>query len=196
MSLGFAAFLVVILGFPALAVASEVRARSRERDEGLNHLHPRQPEFNPEVEARVEAKAAELLESVVGHENTAMYRELGFLRVRGGQSEGYAYLVYPHRPLVAYDEGSGELLNEYCVGFPDQSEPETGTRLPDSDDVLAKWMALTGDERGLIADSNMHLPGRQVDPEQVRRDLQRLSHWEANRRPGTGRMGVANNLPA
>ena len=62
--------------------------------------------------------------------------------------------------------------------FPDQSRPYGSGRLPDSDDVLAKWMALTGDERRLIATANMHLPGRQVDPEQVRRDLWRLSQWE------------------
>ena len=42
-------------------------------------------------------------------------------------------------------------------------------------------MALTADERGLIADANMHLPGRQLDPEQVRRDLQRLARWERER---------------
>ena len=42
-------------------------------------------------------------------------------------------------------------------------------------------MALTGDERRLIASANMHLPGRQVDPEQVRRDLWRLSRWERER---------------
>ena len=39
-------------------------------------------------------------------------------------------------------------------------------------------MALSADERRLIADANMHLPGRQVDPERVRRDLQRLARWE------------------
>jgi hypothetical protein len=27
----------------------------------------------------------------------------------------------------------------------------------------------------------MHLPGRQVDPDQVRRDLWRLSRWERER---------------
>jgi hypothetical protein len=42
-------------------------------------------------------------------------------------------------------------------------------------------MALTGDERRLIATANMHLPGRQVDPKQVRRDLWRLSQWERER---------------
>ena len=42
-------------------------------------------------------------------------------------------------------------------------------------------MALTGDERRLIATANMHLPGRQVDPKQARRDLWRLSEWERAR---------------
>jgi hypothetical protein len=53
--------------------------------------------------------------------------------------------------------------------------------LPDSDDVLAKWMALTGDERRLLRSANLHLPGRQVDPDQVRRDLWRLTQWEQER---------------
>jgi hypothetical protein len=73
------------------------------------------------------------------------------------------------------------LLNEYCVEFPDHSRPYGSARLPDSDDVLAKWMALTGDEQRVIANANMHLPGRQVDPNQVRRDLWRLSRWERER---------------
>ena len=117
-----------------------------------------------------------------------MYRELGFLRVWGGlgaRADGapstaaaYAYLIYPHKPIVAYVPETGELLNEYCVAFPDMSKPYGSARLPDSDDVLAKWMALTADERRLVGEANMHLPGRQVDPDRVRRDLARLSRWE------------------
>jgi hypothetical protein len=42
-------------------------------------------------------------------------------------------------------------------------------------------MALTGDERRLISTANMHLPGRQLDPDQVIRDLWRLSQWERRR---------------
>ena len=42
-------------------------------------------------------------------------------------------------------------------------------------------MALTGDERRLIATANMHLPGRQLDPARVKRDLWRLSQWERSR---------------
>ena len=56
------------------------------------------------------------------------------------------------------------------------------SRLPDSDDVLAKWMALTGDEEHLIRNANMHLPGRQIDPGRVRRDLWRLAEWERQQR--------------
>jgi hypothetical protein len=39
-------------------------------------------------------------------------------------------------------------------------------------------MALTADERRLIEEANMHLPGRQIDPDRVRRDLVRLAAWE------------------
>jgi hypothetical protein len=39
-------------------------------------------------------------------------------------------------------------------------------------------MALTGDERRLISDANMHLPGRQIDPGRVRRDIWRLAEWQ------------------
>jgi hypothetical protein len=90
----------------------------------------------------------------------------------------YAYLVYPHKPILAYEPRSRRLLSEYCVEFPDLSDAVTGSRLPDSDDVLAKWMALTGDEGRLLRDANMHLPGRQLDPGRVRRDLWRLEEWE------------------
>ncbi|HWJ49882.1 MAG TPA: hypothetical protein VNR42_02620, partial [Solirubrobacteraceae bacterium] len=97
---------------------------------------------------------------------------------RGEQAASYAYLIYPHKPIVAYVPATGELLNEYCVAFPDHTKPFGSARLPGSDDVLAKWMALTADERRLIGEANMHLPGRQVDPDRVRRDLARLAAWE------------------
>jgi hypothetical protein len=99
-----------------------------------------------------------------------------------GEQPPYAYLIYPHKPIVAYVPKTGRLLSEYCVEFPDLTGAISQTRLPDSDDVLAKWMALTGDEERLIRNANMHLPGRQVDPNRVRRDLWRLSEWERQRR--------------
>ena len=135
-----------------------------------------------------------LLRSCVNDEEWDMYRELGFLRVWGKLGDGprsagvaplsgapYAYLIYPHKPIVAYLPQTSTLLNEYCVEFPDHTRPYGSARLPDSDDVLAKWMALTGDEERLVDSANMHLPGRQVDPNQVRRDLWRLSRWERER---------------
>ncbi|MDX6584645.1 MAG: hypothetical protein QOI10_3829 [Solirubrobacterales bacterium] len=151
--------------------------------------------YDPGRERRAEQRARELLRSCVNEEEWAMYRDLGFLRVWGGQASGpaathpsrdlggvpYAYLVYPHKPIVAYLPQTSRLLNEYCVEFPDDTGPYGSPRLPDSDDVLAKWMALKGDEGRLIAEANMHLPGRQVDPKQVRRDLWRLGQWEQER---------------
>jgi hypothetical protein len=144
-----------------------------------------------------------------------MYRDLGFIRVWGAQAmlpdttvreaagagaaggAPYAYLLYPHKPVVAFLPQTGRLLSEYCVEFPDETRPYGSARLPDSDDVLAKWMALTGDERRLISNANMHLPGRQVDPRKVRRDLWRLRQWERERERREGRRDAAGGtVPA
>ena len=146
------------------------------------------PDYDPGRERRAERRARELMRSVVGPELLAMYEQLGFVRVlrprtRAGEG-GYGYLIYPHRPIVALVIATGDLLSEYCVRFPAPTEPDGSRRLPDADDVLAKWMALHGDERGLIADANMHLVGRQVDPRHVRRDLRRLAEWERARADG------------
>ena len=131
-------------------------------------------------DARAERRARDLLASVAGPDALAMYEELGFLAVDGG--EGYGYLIYPHRPIVAYDAASRELLSEYCIGFPDPDGSDSaGRRLPDADDVLAKWMALRGDERGLIARANLSRPGRQLDPAMMRRDLDQLGAWRSRR---------------
>jgi len=150
------------------------------------------PGYDPGRELRAEQRARALLRSCVGDEEWGMYRDLGFIRVWGMQADGpdrrtgtggapYAYLIYPHKPLVAYLPQTHRLLNEYCVEFPDETRPYGSARLPDSDDVLAKWMALTGDERRLIGTANLHLPGRQVDPKLVKRDLWRLGQWEGER---------------
>jgi hypothetical protein len=160
--------------------ASRWRARRAKRPE---------LDFDPGRERRAEQRARELLRSCVSEEEWQMYRDLGFIRVWGRQSDegaphpgaAYAYLLYPHRPIVAYLAQTGRLLSEYCVEFPDDTRPYGSARLPDSDDVLAKWMALTGDERRLIETANMHLPGRQLDPSQVTRDIWRLRQWESAR---------------
>jgi hypothetical protein len=150
------------------------------------------PAYDPGRERRAEQRARELLRSCVNDEEWEMYRDLGFIRVWGGQAAGpehgwdlggapYAYLIYPHKPIVAYLPQTGQLLNEYCVEFPDETRPFGSARLPDSDDALAKWMALKGDEQRLIGQANLHLPGRQVDPRKVTRDLWRLRQWERTR---------------
>jgi hypothetical protein len=155
------------------------------------------PPYDPGRERRAEQRARALLRSCVNQEEWSMYRDLGFIRVWGSQRDGpeqvdrtggaaYGYLVYPHKPIVAYLAQTHRLLNEYCVTFPDETRPYGSARLPDSDDVLAKWMALTGDERRLIATANMHLPGRQIDPVQVKRDLWRLTRWERARLRAAG----------
>jgi hypothetical protein len=159
--------------------------------------------YDPGRERRAEQRARELLRSCVEDEEWGMYRDLGFIRVWGTQADGpddiggtggaaYAYLIYPHRPIVAYLAQTHRLLGEYCVAFPDETRPYGSARLPDSDDALAKWMALTGDERRLIATANMHLPGRQLDPDQVRRDLWRLAQWERRRM----RQAADHNAPS
>jgi hypothetical protein len=158
--------------------------------------------YDPGRERRAESRARQLLKSCVNDEEWAMYRDLGFIRVWGMQAERpgeheatagtpYAYLIYPHKPVLAYLPQTGRLLNEYCVAFPDETRPYGSARLPDSDDVLAKWMALTGDERRLIGTANLHLPGRQLDPRAVKRDLWRLRQWER----GRAKAGSASAAP-
>lgn len=152
----------------ALAAIRERRAERRDAAPGLN----------PEAERRAE----DLMASVIGSEGIEAYRALGFLHAFGDAEDdgqpGYGYLIYPHRPIVSFDARSGRLLSELCVRFPDRDSP-AGERLPDADDVLAKWMAIRGDELGLLAEANVHPPGRQIDPEQARRDLVRLGEWTA-----------------
>jgi hypothetical protein len=156
--------------------------------------------YDPGRERRAEQRARTLLRSCVGEEEWEMYRDLGFIRVWGTQADGpgraggtggaaYGYLIYPHRAIIAYLAQTHRLLSEYCVTFPDQTRPYGSSRLPDSDDVLAKWMALTGDETRLISTANMHLPGRQLDPTRVKRDLWRLAQWERGRIRAEARHG-------
>jgi hypothetical protein len=142
--------------------------------------------FDPGSERRAEQRARNLLRSCVDEREWAMYRDLGFIRVAGRglpdmrREDGhppYAYLVYPHKPLIACEPHSGRLLAEYDVRLVEDDDA-IAARLPASDDVLAKWMALTSDESRLIGRANMHAVGRRHDPAHVRRDLWRLREWE------------------
>ena len=191
-ALAFSIVALMAVALFAYLGARELRglARRRPRRERARRRTP----VDPGRERRAERRARSLLKSIVNPEEWQMYRDLGFIRVLGEHGEGgspgagYGYLMYPHKPIVAYLPGSNSLLNEYCVEFPDPEESLYGPRLPDSDDVLAKWMMIRADEHRLIRDANMHLPGRQVDPQQVRRDLWRLGEWErarARQRTGT-----------
>jgi len=226
LALGTAALVLLALVWE-LARPRLIDARARYRVRRSSTVRSAEAiDFDPGRERRAEQRARSLLRSCIDDHDWAMYRDLGFLRVRGGlagradvtepripaaaggghdgsqagaaergvlatagpdagrleRPAAYAYLIYPHRPIVAYVPQTGALLSEYCVAFPERSGPRGSARLPDSDDVLAKWMALTADERRLIAEANMHLPGRQIDPDMVRRDLLRLSRWERERR--------------
>jgi hypothetical protein len=182
------AFLVIAL--VALVLAVQLGANELRRLAGRLRRAPRWPQaqrLDPGTERRAERRARALLKSIVNKDEWEMYRDLGFIRVvgRGGAklpADGFSYLIYPHKPIVAYLPASNSLLSEYCVEFPDREERLYGPKLPDSDDVLAKWMMITADEERLIRGANMHLPGRQVDPQQVRRDLWRLAEWERARK--------------
>src|SRR5438477_8716736 len=108
---------------------NEVRADRRER---MRRRARRREMRDPGRERRAEQRARELLRSCVNDEEWAMYRDLGFIRVYGGLAvEGpgrltaqlrrrrdprsgrdsaqpaYAYLIYPHKPIVAYVPATG-----------------------------------------------------------------------------------------
>jgi hypothetical protein len=204
------ALLVLVLVALALTLPTTVRLLGSLRERGAERRAAKRrlrlDVGDPGRERRAEQRARDLLRSCVNEEEWAMYRDLGFIRVKGrlagaaapadaepngreGGEPPYAYLIYPHKPIVAYVPHTRRLLSEYCVEFPDLTAAIGYSRLPDSDDVLAKWMALTGDERRLIGDANMHLPGRQIDPGRVRRDLWRLAEWERQRRSGAAPAG-------
>jgi hypothetical protein len=181
------ALFAVVLSLPLMARSAATATRRWRRLSKQRAGRAGMTAHDPGRERRAEQRARELLRSCVNEEEWAMYRDLGLIRVEGKRTipsgpAPYAYLIYPHKPIVSYVPASGRLLSEYCVDFPDLGFHGPRGRLPASDDVLAKWMALTGDEKRLINEANMHLPGRQVDPARARRDLWRLQMWERERR--------------
>jgi hypothetical protein len=173
----------LVLALPSLVRFGQRQLKSRRARRAAPGSELPVIGYDPGRERRAEQRARELLRSCVNDEEWGMYRDLGFIRVHGRRAN-YAYLVYPHKPIVAYVPEDGRLLSEYCVEFPDIGGTPGRTRLPASDDVLAKWMALTSDERRVIREANMHLIGRQLDPARVRRDLWRLSEWDRRRDGG------------
>jgi hypothetical protein len=192
MALGASIVIAVMLMFDFLAPSVlEAWKRFRARRQKVEELLV----ADPGRERRAEQRARELLRSCVNDEEWTMYRELGFIRVWSGRraaSDGgeVAYLIYPHRPVVSFTASTGLPLHEYCVVFPDEPGPGSSSRLPNSDDVLAKWMALTGDEVHFLAGANLHSAGRQVQITQVRSDIWRLSRWEGSRLRAAARDGA------
>ena len=189
LALGAAIVIAAMLMFDLLApgaieAVKRLQARRRRIDSVLLS--------DPGRERRAEQRARELLRSCVNEEEWRMYRELGFIRVwsRLGATAGageVAYLIYPHRPVVSFLASTGTPLHEYCVVFPDEPGPGGSERLPSSDDALAKWMAITGDEAHFLEIANEHHAGRQIPITQVRSDIWRLSRWEGSRlRAGRG----------
>src|SRR3954452_3770930 len=115
------ASLIVVLvllwdvGWP---LASERIARWRAGRQKVEELEG----YDPGRERRAEQRARMLLRSCVNEEEWAMYRDLGFLRVWGGLSDGpmgerdsrgatSASLIYPHKPIVAYLPQTRRLLS-------------------------------------------------------------------------------------
>ena len=121
--------------------------------------------FDPSESAAPSARRAALLADVAGERELDAYDALGFISFEPA-SRDYGYLLYPHRPIVVFDPATGEPLGEWCVRFRDEGEP-----LPPADDVLAKWLSLSANERGLAERANVDPLGTQIDPGHVRRDL-------------------------
>src|ERR1700730_8883771 len=85
--------------------------------------------YDPGRERRAEQRARTLLKSCVNEDDWQMYQDLGFLRVWGTLADGpegnrradsaggapYAYLIYPHKPILAFLPQTNTLLSEYCV---------------------------------------------------------------------------------
>ena len=120
-----AAALAAPLVLPPLSAGASAAPRAARRT-----TRPTSTLYDPGRERRAELRARELLRSCVNGEEWGMYRDLGFIRVAGrhtrrdadrGGRTAYAYLVYPHKPIVAYLPATGRLLSEYCVEFPDLS---------------------------------------------------------------------------
>ncbi len=129
---------------------------------------------DPGRERRAEQRARELLQSCVNDEEWAMYRDLGFLRVWGALADGpgqpgraaegapYAYLDLPAQADRRLPAADARAAQRVLRRVPGRDAPLRLGALPDSDDVLAKWMALTGDEQRLIT-TREHAPAGPPD---------------------------------
>lgn len=178
--LGASALAIVCMALAGFAFGPDVVRAVRGRPRRRQLVAPGGDVPDPGHELRAERRAERMLGDVLGADALEAYRALGFLHAFGSSRDGEAacgYLIYPHRPIVSFDVTTGEVLNEHGVEIRGRAVEGVGVRRSEAEDVLAKWMAIRADERGLINEANMHLPGRTLDPDRVRRDMARLSEW-------------------
>ena len=157
-------------------------ARRRPRADGPRRRRPRRALPGPSAARALRASAP-------GEEAYAMYCELGFLAVDGRSDDGYGYLIYPHRPIVAYDTATGELLSEYCVALSATAPsptPASGCPTPTTCSPSGWRCAATSDE--LIGDGE-HAPAR--PPARPRRWSRRDLDARAAARVAPARAGGA-----
>src|SRR4051812_30142562 len=109
-----------------------------QRQRARRAIVPSTP-YDPGRERRAEQRARELRRWGGNDEEWSMSRALGFIRGGGGMAQApkrrgspsydprpgapSASLISPHKPIVAFLPQTRELLNEYCVAFPDETRP-------------------------------------------------------------------------
>ena len=97
--------------------------------------------------------------------STRCTRSSASSRSAGGNGEqGYGYLLYPHRPIVAYDTAIRRAPERVLRRLPRSlravARPAAARRRRRARQVDVA----AGGERELISVANMHVPGRQLDP--------------------------------
>ena len=96
MTLVVATSAIVVVALAAVGFGPTVVDRLRHRRRRRRRPAPPTPAFDPGRERRAEARARELLRSVVGEEIYAMYRDLGFI----GPHRGRSLALLKAKPLV------------------------------------------------------------------------------------------------
>ena len=102
------------------------RAPPRRREAASRPAHPRLRPRPRAPRRAARARAAALLRQRGGVGDVprpGLHPGLGRASRLDKELRGvpYAYLIYPHKPIVAYLPQTGRLLNEYCVEFPDET---------------------------------------------------------------------------
>ena len=151
--------------------------------------------YDPGRERRAEQRAKELLKSCVNEEEWEMYRDLGLIRVWGAENLDkelrgvpYAYLDLPaqaDRGLPAADRPPAQRVLRRVPGRVQAVRQLAAARTPTTSSPSGWRSRATNAASSPRA--NMHLPGRQVDPKQIQRDIWRLGRWERERLERTRR---------